>query len=109
MYLFVTLKNKQTQFDLVVMIFFLGAAVSFLAKNLTAFLIVEILIDGYMLIASTDAIVTLSIFTLISSSTSFRSDAWTMETRDYFTFALSNIIFIPRYLIFNNVAVKFIA
>ena len=82
MYLFVTLKNKQTQFDLVVMIFFLGAAVSFLAKNLTAFLIVEILIDGYMLIASTDAIVTSSLFIFSSSSLSFRSYAWTMETRE---------------------------
>ena len=42
---------------------FLVAAVSFIADNLTAFLIVEILIKGYMLIASTDAIVTSSIFT----------------------------------------------
>ena len=61
---------------------FLVAVVIFLAKNLTEFLIVDSLIDGYTLIASTDAIVTLSIFTLISSSISFRSDAWTMETRD---------------------------
>ena len=42
---------------------FLVAAVSFIADNLTASLIVEILIEGYMLIALTDAIVTLSIFT----------------------------------------------
>ena len=42
---------------------FLVAAVSFLADNITDFLIFEILIEGYMLIASTDAIVTSSIFT----------------------------------------------
>ena len=36
---------------------FLVAAVRFLEKNLTAFLIVDSLIDGYMLIVSTDAIV----------------------------------------------------
>ena len=41
---------------------FLVSDVRFLAKNLTAFLIVEIYIDGYMLIASTDAIVTSSLF-----------------------------------------------
>ena len=57
---------------------FLVAAVSFLAKNLTSFLIVGSFIDGYMLIASTDAIVTLSLFIFISSSLSFRSDAWTI-------------------------------
>ena len=33
---------------------FLVAAVSLLANNLTAFLVVASLIDGYMLIASTD-------------------------------------------------------
>ena len=37
---------------------FLVAAVSFLAKNITVFLIDEILTDRYMLIASTDDIVT---------------------------------------------------
>ena len=37
------------------------------------FFIVAILIDGYMFIASTDAIVTSSLFNLISSSVSFRS------------------------------------
>ena len=42
---------------------FLVAAISFIAKNLTEFLIVEIFIEGYMLIASTDAIVTSSLFT----------------------------------------------
>ena len=36
-------------------------------------------IDGYMLIASTDDIVTSSLFNPISSSVSFRSEAWTME------------------------------
>ena len=44
------------------LVVFLVSAVSFLAKNPTAFLIVEIFIDGYMLIASTDAIVTSSLF-----------------------------------------------
>ena len=61
---------------------FLVAVVSFLENNLTAFLIVESFIDGYMLIASTDTIVTLSLFTFSSSSLSFMSDAWTMDTRD---------------------------
>ena len=50
---------------------FLVAAVSFTAKNLTAFLIVESLIEGYMLIAPTHAIVTSSLFTSSSSSISF--------------------------------------
>ena len=58
--------------------FFLVVAVSFIAKNLTEFLIVESFIEGYMLIASTDAIVTLSLFTSSSPSLSFRSDAWTI-------------------------------
>ena len=75
---------------------FLVAAVSFLAKNITAFLIVESFIDGYMLIASTDAIVASSLFTFSSSSHSFRSDDSTMETREYFDFTLSNIHLIPR-------------
>ena len=57
---------------------FLVAAVIFLAKNLTAFLIVESFIEGYMLIASTDTIATSSLFTSSSSSLSFRSDAWTI-------------------------------
>ena len=72
---------------------FLVAVVIFLANNLTAFLIVESLNEVYTLIASTDAKVTSSLFTYISSSLSFRSDAWTMETREYLTFALSNILF----------------
>ena len=58
---------------------FLVAAVSFFAKNFTDFLIVDICIDGYMLIALTDAIVTLSLFIFSSSSVSFWSDSWTME------------------------------
>ena len=66
----------------------LVAAVSFLAKNPTAFLIIESFIGGYMLIESTDTIVTLSLFTSIYSSIYFRSDTLTMETREYFTFAL---------------------
>ena len=50
----------------------LVVAVSFIAKNLTDFLIVESFIEGYMLIASTDAIVTSSLFTSSSSCLSFR-------------------------------------
>ena len=60
----------------------LVASVSFLANNINSFLIVGIFIDGYMLIASTDAIVTSSIFIFSSSSLYFRSHAWTMETRE---------------------------
>ena len=73
----------------------LVAAVSFLAKNLTEFLIFESLIEGYMLIESTDAIVTSSLFTSSSSSLSLRSDDWTIGAREYFTFAFYNIFFIP--------------
>ena len=61
---------------------FLVAVVSFLAKNLTVFLIVEILIKGYTLISSTEAIVISSLFNSSSSGLYFRSDAWTMETRE---------------------------
>ena len=57
---------------------FLVSTVSFIAKNITAFLIVESFIEGYMLIASTDTIATSSLFTSSSSSLSFRSDAWTI-------------------------------
>ena len=58
----------------------LVAAVSFIAKNLTTFLIVKIFSNRYILISSTEAIVTLSLFFSFSSSgISFRSDAWTME------------------------------
>ena len=60
------------------LIVFLIAAVIFLAKNITAFLIVEGLIEGYMLIASTDTIVHLSIFTSSSSGIYFKSDDWKM-------------------------------
>ena len=55
------------------LMFFLVAAASFLAKNLAAFLIVESLLEGYMFIASTDAILTLFLFTSSYSSFSFRS------------------------------------
>ena len=88
--------------------FFLVAAVSFLAKNITAFLSVESFIEGYMLIASTDDIVTSYLFTFSYSSISFRSVAWTMKMREYFIFPLSSIILIPRYMILENVSVKFI-
>ena len=64
------------------LIFFLVSLVSFLVKNLTAFFIVASLIDGYILIASTDAIVTSYFFNPISSSVSFRSEAWKMELRE---------------------------
>ena len=49
---------------------FLVAMVSSLENNLTAFLIVESCIQGLMLITSTDAIVTLSLFTYSSSGIS---------------------------------------
>ena len=61
---------------------FLVAAVSFLAKNLTDFLIVASLIEGYMLIAFSDAIVTPSLFNSDYSSISFRSYDWIMDTRE---------------------------
>ena len=70
---------------------FLVAAVSFLANNIAAFLIVMSLIDGFMLIAPTYAIVALYLFIFSSSSVSFMSDAWTMATCDCSTFPLSNI------------------
>ena len=57
---------------------FLVAAVSFLVKNITAFLIVESFIYRYMLIASTDDIVTFSLFTFSCSSLSLMLDAWTI-------------------------------
>ena len=75
---------------------FLVAAVSFLAKNITAFLIVERFFGSYILIASTYDIFASSLFTFSSSSHSFRSDDSTMETREYFAFTLSNIHLIPR-------------
>ena len=61
---------------------FLVAAVSFLANNITVFLVAAILIEGYILIASTDAIFTQSLFNSNCSSLSFRSGAWNMETRE---------------------------
>ena len=75
------------------MVFFIST-VSFLTNNLTDFLIVQSLINGYMLIASTYAIVSSSLFIFSSLSLSFRSDAWMMETRGYFTFK-----FLAIYLI----------
>ena len=60
----------------------LVSAVSLLAENLTAFLIDNIFIDGYMLISSTDAIATLSILIFSFSSLYFRSYAWKMEKRE---------------------------
>ena len=54
---------------------FLVAAVIFLAKNITAFLIVNSLVERCMLIASNDTIVTLSLFTSISSGLYFRLNA----------------------------------
>ena len=50
---------------------FLVAAVSFLANNITALLIVDSFIIGYTIIESNDDIVTLSLSTFISSSLSF--------------------------------------
>ena len=61
---------------------FLVSLVSFIAKYLTAFLIVASLIYGYMVIEPTDSIVTSSLFTPNYSSLSFRSEAWTMESRE---------------------------
>ena len=69
---------------------FLVAVVSFLANNLTASMIIETLINGYMLIASTDTIVTSFLFIFSSLSLYFRSDDWRMETREYLTFPLTN-------------------
>ena len=54
---------------------FLVAAVIFLTNNFAEFFIVDRLIEGYMLITPTDAILTLSLFNSIYSGLSFRSDA----------------------------------
>ena len=62
------------------LVLLLVAAVSFIAKNLTSFLTVASFIEGYILIASTDDIVTPSLFISNYLSLSFRLDAWTMET-----------------------------
>ena len=64
------------------LIVFLVAAVIFLEKNLTAFMIVASFMYGCMLTASTDSIVTPSLFIYNYSSISFRSDDWTTDTRD---------------------------
>ena len=64
------------------LIVFLVSLVSFLAKNLTAFFILASMIEGYILIASTDAIIASYFFNTVSSSVSFRSDTWTMELRE---------------------------
>ena len=61
---------------------FLVSLVIFLASYLTAFLIVASLIDGYMMIAPTDAMVTSSLFTPNSPSLYFMSEAWTMESHE---------------------------
>ena len=61
------------------LIFFLVDVVSFILNNLTAFFIIESFTEGCMLIASTDNIVTLSIFTSSSSGLSFRSDAYVTQ------------------------------
>ena len=61
---------------------FLVDAVSFIANNLTSFLIVDILIEGYILISSTDATVSPYLFIYNYSSLSFRLDAWAMDTHE---------------------------
>ena len=60
------------------LIVFLVDVVSPLVKNLTAFLIVASLIEGYILTAYTDAIFDPYIFIYNSSILSLRSDYWTM-------------------------------
>ena len=59
-------------------IVFLASLVRFLAKNITTFFIVASFIDGYVFIASTDAIVTYCYLNRNYSNVSFRLDAWTM-------------------------------
>ena len=63
------------------MVFFV-VVVSFLVMNLIAFLVFEIFIEGYMLIALTEAIIISSLFNFSYSSLSFSSDDWTMETHE---------------------------
>ena len=60
------------------LIVFLVDAVSFLEKNITAFLIVAVLIEGYTLKESPEAIITSYLFISNYSSISFRLDACTM-------------------------------
>ena len=57
------------------LVVFLVNDVSIFVKNITAFLVVAGLIEGYMLITSTDAIVSSSLFIPNYISISFRSDA----------------------------------
>ena len=64
------------------LIIFLVDAVITLDKNINAFLIVVSFIEGYMLTASTDTIVTLSIFIYNYFCLSFWLDAWKMVTRE---------------------------
>ena len=64
------------------MVLLLVAAVSFIAKNLTSFLTVASFTEGYILIASTDDIVTLSLFISNYSIISFRFDAWRMDMHE---------------------------
>ena len=71
------LDEIQTEID-----FFLGFTGEFPRENITAFFIVASLVDGYILIVSTDVIVTSYFFNTVSSSVSFRSDTWTMELRE---------------------------
>ena len=61
---------------------FLIAVVIFPANNITVFIIIETFIKGYMLIASTDAVVTLTLFTFSSPSLYFRSDSQSIEKHD---------------------------
>ena len=61
-----------------------------------------------MLIASTYAIFTSSLFIFSSSSLYFRLDAGRMETREQFTFPLPENPFIPRQPILENVVVNFV-
>ena len=65
-----------------ILIDFLIAVVSVLANNLTALLIVASFMEAYMLIASTEAIVTASLTKFFSSNLSYRSEAWTIEKRE---------------------------
>ena len=56
------------------LIVFLVDAVSFLEKNITSFLIFASFVEGDILTASNDAIVTQSLFISDDSSLSLRSD-----------------------------------
>ena len=71
------LDEIQTEID-----FFLGFTGEFPREKYHCLFIVASLIDGYILIVSTDAIVNSYFFKPISSSVSFRSDTWKMELRE---------------------------